>query len=251
MDRGIGDASPVEAGLTPVSQNVAPETAATAGERKGRPADKGNKEPPPSPVEAGVTPASGDAAADMAATTEPRPTTAATAPVMAPDAPASIDLNALHKMSPEELAELAKKFGVFLNPGRTRHYHILDVARAALGSGSTVTAEGFIDQPGESFAFLRWPELNFLPVPEDAAVPRATLQKFWLRGGQRVGGKLRLPREREKSLVLDEISTVEGAPLSEWSEKTDFEKLTPHYPEGRIMLENRQTNHSARGRSIC
>ncbi len=241
MDRGIGDASPVEAGLTPVSQDVAPATAATAGERKGKPTDKGNKEPPPSPVEAGVTPASGDAAADTAATTEPRPTTAATAPVMAPDAPASIDLNALHKMSPEELAELAKKFGVLLNPGRTRHYHILDVARAALGSGSTVTAEGFIDQPGESFAFLRWPELNFLPVPEDAAVPRATLQKFWLRGGQRVGGKLRLPREREKSLVLDEISTVEGAPLSEWSEKTDFEKLTPQYPEGRIMLENDKT----------
>src|SRR5438477_5365410 len=133
------------------------------------------------------------------------------------DAPASIDLNALHKMSPEELAELAKKFGVFLHPARTRHYHILDVVRAALDAGSTVTAEGFIDQPGDSFAFLRWPELNFLPVPEAAAVPRAMLQKFWLRPGQRIGGKLRLPREREKSLVLDEISTVEGAPLSEWS----------------------------------
>src|SRR6266478_1830180 len=251
MDREIGDASPVEAGVTPVSQDVAPGTAATAGERKGKPTNTGNKEPPPSSVEAGVTPASGDAAADTAATTAPRPATAATdatkdkenpgSPVMAPDAPASIDLNALHKMSPEELAGLAKKFDVFLNPARTRHYHILDVVRAALGSGSTVTAEGFIDQPGESFAFLRWPELNFLPVPEDAAVPRATLQKFWLRAGQRVGGKLRLPREREKSLVLDEISTVEGAPLSEWSEKTDFEKLTPQYPEGRIMLENDKT----------
>ncbi len=77
MDRGIGDASPVEAGLTPVGQDVAPDTAATAGERKGKPTDKGNKEPPPSPVEAGVSPASGDAAADTAATTEPRPTDAA------------------------------------------------------------------------------------------------------------------------------------------------------------------------------
>src|SRR4029079_8080370 len=157
------------------------------------------------------------------------------------DAPASIDLNALHKMPPEELVELAKKFGVFLNPGRTRHYHILDVARAALGSGSTVTAEGLIDPPGDSLAFLRWPELNFLPVPEDVAVPRPMLQKFWLRPGQQVGGKLRLPRDREKTLVLDEIITVEGAPVTEWSEKTDFEKLTPQYPEGRIMLENDKT----------
>ncbi len=80
MDRGIGDASPVEAGLTPVSQDVAPDTAATAGERKGKPTDKGNKEPPPSPVEAGVTPASGDAAADTAAI-RAAPTTAATAPI--------------------------------------------------------------------------------------------------------------------------------------------------------------------------
>ena len=67
MDRGIGDASPVEAGLTPVSQDVASDTAATAGARKGKPTDKGNKEAPPSHVEAEATPASGDAAADMAA----------------------------------------------------------------------------------------------------------------------------------------------------------------------------------------
>ena len=172
---------------------------------------------------------------------EPRPTTAATAPVPAADAPASLDLNALHKMSPEDLAELAKKFGVCLQPARTRHYHILDLMRAALGAGSTVTAEGFIDQPGESIAFLRSPELNFMPVPEDAAVLRSMLQKFWLRPGQRVGGKLRLPREREKSLVLDELIAVEGAPVAEWSEKIDFEKLTPQYPEGRIMLENDKT----------
>src|SRR6266446_4912860 len=100
MDREIGDASPAEAGVTPVSQDVAPDTAAAARERKGKPTNTGNKEPPPSPVEAGVTPASGDAAADTAATTEPRPTTAATeaaedkeslgSPVMAPDAPVSI-----------------------------------------------------------------------------------------------------------------------------------------------------------------
>src|SRR6266487_3769227 len=194
------------------------------------------------PVEAGVTPVSANIAAEAAATEKRLPATAATAPIPAADAPASLDLNALHKMSPEDLAELAKKFGVFLQPARTRHYHILDVVRAALGADSTVTAEGFIDQPGESFAFLRSPELNFVPVPEDAAVLRPMLQKFWLRSGQRLGGKLQLPREREKSLVLDEITTVEGAPVAEWSEKIDFEKLTPQYPEGRIMLENDKTN---------
>jgi hypothetical protein len=100
-----------------VSQDVAPDTGGTAGERKGKPTNTGSKEPP-SPIEAGVTPASGDAAPDTAATTEPRPATAATdttkdeegpgTPVPTPDAPVSIDLNALHKMSPEELVELAR-----------------------------------------------------------------------------------------------------------------------------------------------
>ena len=178
-------------------------------------------------------------------------TTAAEIVVATTDAPASIDLNALHKMAPEELVELARKFGVLLHASRARHYQILDLARAALGAGLTVTAEGLIDQPGDALAFLRWPELNFLPVPEDVAVPRPMLQKFWLRPGQQVGGKLRLPRDREKTLVLDEIITVEGAPVTEWSEKTDFEKLTPQYPEGRIMLENDKTKSSVRGRSIC
>jgi transcription termination factor Rho len=219
MDRKVGDADPVEAGVTPASANIAADTAATTEKpRSATAATEGTDEKE-----------------------EPRPTTAATAPIPAADAPASLDLNALHKMSPEELAELAKKFGVFLHPARTRHYHILDLIRAALSAGSTVTAEGFIDQPGESFAFLRSPELNFMPVPEDAAVLRSMLQKFWLRPGQRVGGKLRLPREREKSLVLDEITTIEDAPVAEWSEKVDFEKLTPQYPEGRIMLENDKT----------
>jgi transcription termination factor Rho len=170
-------------------------------------------------------------------------------PAKATDAPASIDLNAMHKMSPEELVELAKEFGVLFHATRTRHFQILDVARAALGAGSTVTAEGLIDHPGDSLAFLRWPELDFRPVPEDVAVPRAMLQKFWLRAGQQVGGKLRLPRDREKTLVLDEITTVEGAPLTEWSEKTDFEKLTPQYPEGRIMLEN-DTTKSLSARAV-
>jgi transcription termination factor Rho len=162
--------------------------------------------------------------------------TAATA-----DVPTAIDLNSMHQMPPEDLAELGKKFGVLFHPARTRHFQILDLARAALGAGSTITAEGLIDQPGDALAFLRWPELNFLPVPEDVAVPRPMLQRFRLRPGQQVGGKLRLPRDREKTLVLDEITTVEGAPATEWSEKTDFEKLTPQYPEGRIMLENDKT----------
>ena len=123
---------------------------------------------------------------------EPKSATvsSATESVPAPDqergGPASVDLNALHKFSVEELAALAQQFDVFLHPARGRHYQILDLLRGALSAGSTVTAEGFIDPVGDSFALLRWPELNFLPVPEDVGVPQLLLQQFHLRPGREI-----------------------------------------------------------------
>jgi transcription termination factor Rho len=145
----------------------------------------------------------------------------------------------------DDLFPFARDFDLHLHPARTRHHHILDIARAALGQGATVTAEGFLDQVGESFGLLRYPELNFLPVPEDVYVPRAAIELYRLRPGQRLSGKLRLPRDREKGLVLDDVLTIEGEPAEKWKEPTDFEKLTPQFPQGRIMLENPKTN------SIC
>ncbi|HEX4639423.1 MAG TPA: transcription termination factor Rho [Chthoniobacterales bacterium] len=145
----------------------------------------------------------------------------------------------------DDLLPIAADFNLQLHPARTRHYHILDLTRAALGQGAIVTAEGFLDQVGDSFGLLRYPELNFLPVPEDVYVPRAAIDLYRLRPGQKISGKLRLPRDREKGLVLDDVLTIEGQPAEQWKEPTDFEKLTPQFPQGRIMLENPKTG------SIC
>ena len=153
--------------------------------------------------------------------------------------PRDLNLNDLQKV--EDLKAIARDFGLQLHPARTRHHHILDIARSALGRGATVTVEGFLDQAGDSIGLLRYPELNFLPVPEDAYVPRAALELYHLRPGQKLSGKLRLPRDREKGLVLDDVITIEGQPAEEWNEPTDFEKLTPQFPQGRIMLENPKT----------
>ena len=160
-----------------------------------------------------------------------------------PETPRELSINELEKL--DDLLPIARDFNLHLHPARTRHHHILDIARAALGQGATVTAEGFLDQVGDSFGLVRYPELNFLPVPEDAYVPRAAIELYRLRPGQELCGKLRLPRDREKGLVLDDVLTIEGEPAEKWTEPTDFEKLTPQFPQGRIMLENPKTN------SIC
>jgi transcription termination factor Rho len=119
---------------------------------------------------------------------------------------------------------------------------VLDVIRAALATGAIVTAEGFLDQVSDAFAMLRWPRLNFLPVPEDVCVPRAVIEQYHLRPGQQLTGTIRLPRQREKFFTLEQVTTIEGQPAEQWTEPTDFDKLTPQFPQGRIMLENPKTN---------
>jgi len=179
------------------------------------------------PVEAGVSAAAADNAAGTAATTV---------------LPATLDLNELQAMGPAELEKLCRDFELRIHPGRTRHHQILDLIRAALGRKIPVTVEGFFDQVADSFAALRWPRLNFLSVPEDVGVPRAFTQLFHFRPGQKITGTLRLPRDREKLLMLDDVTAIEGMPPEEWKEPTAFDSLTPLYPDGRIMLENSKTN---------
>ena len=169
---------------------------------------------------------------------EPGSTTPATAA-------RSLDLNELQESSEEKLKALARDLDLYLHPARSRHQHILDIIRAALAGGATVTAEGFLDQVSDSFAVLRWPKLNFLTVPEDVAVPRALIERHHLRPGQKVAGTVRLPVQREKFLSIDKVTNIEGQPAGEWTELTHFDKLTPQFPQGRIILENPETN------SIC
>ena len=106
----------------------------------------------------------------------------------------------------------------------------------------TVTAEGFLDDQGEGGPILRSPGVNFLPVPEDVMVPRGLVQKLQLRPGQKLEGTVRLPQDREKLLVLDQVTLIEDEPAEKWSQVTEFDKLTPQFPQGRICLENPKTN---------
>jgi transcription termination factor Rho len=152
-----------------------------------------------------------------------------------------LDVNELQQLSSEKLKAVAREFDLHLSPMRSSHQQLVDLARAALGRGAVVAAKGFLDLLSDSFGMLRYPALNFLRVPEDVFVPRAIIQQFHLRGGQELGGTLRLPRDREKGLVLDQVTTIEGQPAEQWTEQPDFEKLTPQFPQGRIMLENPQT----------
>src|SRR5215468_10627694 len=176
--------------------------------------------------EESAPPAHEEDVADAAATTAPR----------------TLDLNELQEFSEKKLKALARDFDLHLHPARSRHQHILDTVRAAVAGGAVVSAEGFLDQVSDSFAMLRWPNLNFLPVPEDVAVPRTLIEQHQLRPGQKIAGTVQLPGQRGKFLSLEKVTRIEGQAAEEWTEPTDFEKLTPQFPQGRIILENPKTN---------
>ena len=154
----------------------------------------------------------------------------------------SLDLNELQEFSGKQLKALARDLDLFLQPTRSRHQHILDIVRVALTGGATLTAEGFLDQVSDSFAMLRWPRFNFLALPEDVAIPRALIEQYQLRPGQKIAGRVRLPVQREKFLSLETVTSVEGQPVEDWTQPTHFDKLTPQFPQGRIILENPKTN---------
>jgi len=179
--------------------------------------------------EEGSPAAQEESEADTAATTPPR----------------VLDLNELQEFSEKKLKALARDLELHLHPARSRHQHILDIVRAAISNGATVSAEGFLDQVSDSFAMLRWPKLNFLPVPEDVAVLRPLIEQYDLRPGQRVAGTVRLPVQREKFLSLEKVTKIENQPVEEWKQPTAFDKLTPQFPQGRIILENPNTS------SVC
>jgi transcription termination factor Rho len=184
-------------------------------------------------VEARETPPPADVpTAETAATTEEPPL----------NLPTALDVNELQAMAPEEIEKLCRDFQLRVYPGRSRHHLILDLVRAALGRKVPVTTTGFFDPAADAFGVLRWPRLNFLSVPEDVGIPRAIIQYFNLRPAQKIRGTLRLPQNREKLIMLDEVEAIEGVPVEEWKQTTAFDNLTPLFPQGRIMLENSKTN---------
>ena len=196
-------------------------------------------------VEAGVrvTPKSGYSGlpADQAAAATPEKTDQMPGSPI-PATVRLLDLNELQEFSGKQLKALARDLDLFLHPARSRHQHILDIVRTALTGGATLTAEGFLDQVNDSFAMLRWPKFNFLPLPEDVAIPRPLIEQYQLRPGQKIAGRVRLPVQREKFLSLDTVTSVEGQSVEDWTQPTHFDKLTPQFPQGRIILENPKTN---------
>ena len=140
--------------------------------------------------------------------------------------PAPLVMNELQKLPLTALIERSVEAGLRIRTDLTRRHLVVDQVRHSLHNGGAVTATGLLerDQEGSS---LRFTAYDLRPGVDDLLVPHALIKKFSLQSGLMLHVKVRLPRDREHGLVLDEILSIEDIPSSEWQPPLEFDKLTP------------------------
>lgn len=145
-------------------------------------------------------------------------------------------LQDLQALSHADLSSLLQRYQIRLRPDGTKRHLVFDLCRFFLSAGAHVTAEGMIEDTGDH-AMLRWPCYNFAAGPDDLFVSIGLVREFSLQTGLRIVGTLRAPGERDRYCGLASITSIEGIPVAEWQPVTPFEKLTPLFPQERIILE--------------
>jgi len=150
--------------------------------------------------------------------------------------PPPLFLNDLQKMPLDRLLARAADLNLRVRPDTNRHHLVLDMARLEISLGGTVTGTGLLEATGDQ-GVLRWTAFDLRPGPEDVLVPSALMREYGLRPGLMIEATIRMPRDRERGLVVDAIQHIEGIPAADWKQPADFEKLTPLFPNRRIYLE--------------
>ena len=179
-------------------------------------------------------------------------TPAKTTPAGGADAPASLQQLWIDELHSEPLAALlarAEALHLRLNPDRTRHHLVFDLLKAYAARGTELFADGVLELSPQGSGFLRWPCYNFRSLPQDVYVSQQTERQFGLRNGNRLTGRIRPPRDREKFLTLDKVLSIEGIPAESWTVTKEFDQLTALHPTERIVLEN-QKGTSITGRAM-
>ncbi len=123
---------------------------------------------------------------------------------------------------------------------------IFRILQAQAEKEGLIFAEGVLETLPESFGFLRSPDYNYLPGPDDIYVSPTQIRRFDLRTGDTVSGQVRPPKEGENYFALVKVEAINFESPEESRNKIFFDNLTPFYPDDRIKLETTKENLSGR-----
>jgi len=143
----------------------------------------------------------------------------------------------LQKMAVSELHEVAKQEGISEYAGLGKQELIVKIMKSRIQKSGLMYGEGVLEILPDGFGFLRSPDYNYLPSPDDIYVSPSQIRRFGLQHGNIVAGQIRPPKESEKYFALLRVEAVNYEEPDQVSKKMDFESLTPTHPERRIFLE--------------
>ncbi len=160
-----------------------------------------------------------------------------------------MDLNELKAKKINELTKLAKELKIEGFSGMRKQeliFAITKVKTKGNDKGGLVTVNGVLEVLQDGFGFLRAPDYNYLPGPDDIYVSPAQIRRFNLRTGDTVEGVVRPPKEGERYFALLKVSQVNFVSPDKAKNKTLFTNLTPLHPNERFVLEDDPKNFSTR-----
>jgi transcription termination factor Rho len=155
-------------------------------------------------------------------------------------------MSTLKDMGIAELTRVAKELDVAGAGGMRRQELIFQILKARSEKSGALFSQGVLETLPDGFGFLRAPDYNYLPGPDDIYVSPSQIRKFDLHTGDTVAGQIRPPKDGERYFALIKVEAVNFEPPDRTREKVFFENLTPLYPQARINLENGGDNLSAR-----
>ena len=149
-------------------------------------------------------------------------------------------------MSIQKLTQVAKDLNVAGATGMRKQDLIFQILKAQTELSGFMFSEGVLEVLPDGFGFLRAPDYNYLPGPDDIYVSPSQIRKFDLQTGDTVSGQVRPPKDGERYFALIKVEAVNFESPDQARNKLFFENLTPLYPQERLRLETTPENLSAR-----
>jgi transcription termination factor Rho len=157
-----------------------------------------------------------------------------------------MDIAELKEMNIAALTQIAKDLNVAGATGMRKQELIFKILQAQTEKNGLIFSEGVLETLPDGFGFLRAPDYNYLPGPDDIYVSPSQIRKFDLHTGDTVSGQIRPPKDGERYFALIKVEAINFEHPDIARNKIFFDNLTPLYPNERIKLETVSDNLSAR-----
>ncbi|MBI4083547.1 MAG: transcription termination factor Rho [Candidatus Lambdaproteobacteria bacterium] len=157
-----------------------------------------------------------------------------------------MNLTELKRHSIAVLNQMAKQFNIENASSLRKQDLIFALLQAQSQLNGVIYGSGVLETLPDGFGFLRSPDYNYLPGPDDIYVSPSQIRRFNMRTGDTISGQIRPPKENERYYALLKVEDLNFEPPEKSKDKILFDNLTPLYPERRIMLERSQDDLTTR-----